>query len=41
MELKTTKIIKWMHLIHKCTINKMNSWASNPLKIEITLLKQI
>lgn len=41
MELKTTKIIKWMHLIHKCTINKMNSWVSNPLKIEITLLKQI
>lgn len=40
-ELKTIKIIKWMHLIHKCTMNKMNYWVSKPLKIEIKLLKQI
>lgn len=40
-ELKTTKIIKWMYLIHTSSINKMNSRVSNSLKIEITALKQI
>lgn len=40
-ELRTTKIIKWMYLIHTSSISKMSSQVSNPLKMEITVLKQI